>query len=124
MVVNQATLRSMEPHDVLICRWPPPLKYHYYRNLIPDMSITKCDSCNKVSQSSTRHLSSTRDSRLNILPLCLAVLPDRRLGIERFAGRPLPLLQKDAFHWEQRTGRMSWCTFLMVPKASDLTRKC
>ncbi|CAG0883204.1 unnamed protein product [Darwinula stevensoni] len=67
VVVNRATLRSMEPHDVLICCWPTPLKYHYYRNLIPDMSITKCDSCNKFYLTEDWELSVLQDGHC---PFC------------------------------------------------------
>ncbi|XP_069671472.1 intraflagellar transport protein 122 homolog [Periplaneta americana] len=48
VVVNHATLQAMEPSSVLICRWPPPLRYQFYRNLLPDLQITLCNSCNKV----------------------------------------------------------------------------
>ena len=48
VVVNRATLQAMEPSGVLICRWPPPLKYQFYRNLLPDLQIIICNSCNKV----------------------------------------------------------------------------
>lgn len=48
VVVSQATLQTMEPSAILICRWPPPLRYQFYRNLLPDLQITLCNSCNKV----------------------------------------------------------------------------
>jgi intraflagellar transport protein 122 len=48
VVVNRATLQAMEPSVVLICRWPPPLRYQFYRNLLPDLQIIICNSCNKV----------------------------------------------------------------------------
>ncbi|PSN54470.1 Intraflagellar transport protein 122 [Blattella germanica] len=47
VVVNHATLQAMEPSGVLICRWPKPLRYQYYRNLLPDLQITLCNSCFK-----------------------------------------------------------------------------
>ncbi|XP_061218521.1 intraflagellar transport protein 122 homolog isoform X4 [Neopsephotus bourkii] len=45
VVVNRAVLRSMSRRDVLIKRWPKPLRWQYYRSLLPDASITMCPSC-------------------------------------------------------------------------------
>ncbi|NWV11315.1 IF122 protein, partial [Ptilonorhynchus violaceus] len=45
VVVNRAVLRSMSRRDVLIKRWPRPLRWQYYRSLLPDASITMCPSC-------------------------------------------------------------------------------
>ncbi|XP_039626944.1 intraflagellar transport protein 122 homolog [Polypterus senegalus] len=45
VVVNRSVLRSMSRRDVLIKRWPKPLKWQYYRSLLPDVSITMCPSC-------------------------------------------------------------------------------
>lgn len=47
-MVNRATLQSMDPSTVLICNWPPPLRYQYYRNLLPDLQISLCYSCFKT----------------------------------------------------------------------------
>ncbi|XP_048590687.1 intraflagellar transport protein 122 homolog isoform X2 [Nematostella vectensis] len=46
--VGRATLHSMNRNEVIIKRWPVPLKHQYYRSLMPDVSITLCDSCNRV----------------------------------------------------------------------------
>nr|XP_033782490.1 intraflagellar transport protein 122 homolog [Geotrypetes seraphini] len=45
VLVNRSVLRSMSRRDVLIKRWPKPLKWQYYRSLLPDVSITMCPSC-------------------------------------------------------------------------------
>ncbi|XP_062492206.1 intraflagellar transport protein 122 homolog isoform X4 [Pezoporus occidentalis] len=45
VVVNRAVLQSMSRRDVLIKRWPKPLRWQYYRSLLPDASITMCPSC-------------------------------------------------------------------------------
>ncbi|KDR19634.1 hypothetical protein L798_06155, partial [Zootermopsis nevadensis] len=45
VVVNQATLQAMDPCAVLICRWPHPLRYQFYRNLLPDLQVTLCNCC-------------------------------------------------------------------------------
>uniref|UniRef100_A0A4W6D767 Intraflagellar transport protein 122 homolog n=1 Tax=Lates calcarifer TaxID=8187 RepID=A0A4W6D767_LATCA len=37
--------------DVLIKRWPRPLKWEYFRSLLPDVSITMCPTCFKMFHS-------------------------------------------------------------------------
>lgn len=51
VTVNRSVLRSMNFSDVIICSWPPPLRNQYFRNLMPDVQITKCKSCNKLFHS-------------------------------------------------------------------------
>lgn len=48
--VGRSTLKAMNRNEVIIKRWPAPLKYQYYRSLMPDVSITLCESCNRVSR--------------------------------------------------------------------------
>ncbi|XP_035402582.1 intraflagellar transport protein 122 homolog isoform X2 [Cygnus atratus] len=45
VIVNRAVLQSLSRRDVLIKRWPKPLRWQYYRSLLPDASITVCPSC-------------------------------------------------------------------------------
>ncbi|XP_045145788.1 intraflagellar transport protein 122 homolog isoform X1 [Echinops telfairi] len=45
VVVSRSVLRSMSRRDILIKRWPQPLKWQYFRSLLPDASITMCPSC-------------------------------------------------------------------------------
>uniref|UniRef100_F7ETH3 Intraflagellar transport protein 122 homolog n=1 Tax=Macaca mulatta TaxID=9544 RepID=F7ETH3_MACMU len=45
VVVSRLVLRSMSRRDVLVKRWPPPLRWQYFRSLLPDASITMCPSC-------------------------------------------------------------------------------
>lgn len=49
--VSRSTLQAMNSREVMVKKWPPPLKYQYYRSLLPDVSITLCTSCNRVSGS-------------------------------------------------------------------------
>uniref|UniRef100_M4ASM8 Intraflagellar transport protein 122 homolog n=1 Tax=Xiphophorus maculatus TaxID=8083 RepID=M4ASM8_XIPMA len=49
--VSRSVLRSMSRRDVLIKRWPKPLKWEYFRSLLPDVSITMCPSCFKMFHS-------------------------------------------------------------------------
>ncbi|XP_065214169.1 intraflagellar transport protein 122 homolog [Planococcus citri] len=48
VIVNRDTLLSMDINLVLICRWPKPLRYRYYRNLVPELQIIACSSCFKI----------------------------------------------------------------------------
>ncbi|XP_054992068.1 intraflagellar transport protein 122 homolog isoform X2 [Sorex araneus] len=45
VVVNRAVLRSMSRRDVLIKRWPRPLRWQYFRSLLPGAAVTVCPSC-------------------------------------------------------------------------------
>ncbi|XP_037586072.1 intraflagellar transport protein 122 homolog [Cebus imitator] len=45
VVVSRLVLRSMSRRDIIIKRWPPPLRWQYFRSLLPDASITMCPSC-------------------------------------------------------------------------------
>ncbi|NWU85698.1 IF122 protein, partial [Onychorhynchus coronatus] len=45
VVVSRAVLQSMSRRDVLVKRWPRPLRWQFYRSLLPDASITVCPSC-------------------------------------------------------------------------------
>ena len=49
VIATRSVLSSLGPGEVIVCRWPAPLKNTYYRNLMPDMAITKCQTCNKVT---------------------------------------------------------------------------
>lgn len=46
--VSRPVLRAMSRRDVLIKRWPRPLKWEYFRSLLPEVSITMCPTCFKV----------------------------------------------------------------------------
>ncbi|NXD37907.1 IF122 protein, partial [Copsychus sechellarum] len=45
VVLSRAALRAMSRRDVLVKRWPRPLRWQFYRSLLPDASITMCPSC-------------------------------------------------------------------------------
>ena len=34
MVVGRQSLSNMEPGEVIVAKWEPPLKYQYYRNVL------------------------------------------------------------------------------------------
>uniref|UniRef100_A0A8C3QNU4 Intraflagellar transport protein 122 homolog n=1 Tax=Cyanoderma ruficeps TaxID=181631 RepID=A0A8C3QNU4_9PASS len=72
VVVSRAVLRAMSRRDVLIKRWPRPLRWQFYRSLLPDASITMCPSCFQMFH--------TEDYELLILqhnccPFCRRVSP-------------------------------------------------
>jgi len=48
VVVRRATLHQIKQSDIIIVHYPHPLTKKYYRNLMPDIQITKCQSCFKV----------------------------------------------------------------------------
>ena len=48
VIVGRSALQTMEPGEVIVAKWPAPLRYQYFRNLLPDMSVTKCETCNKM----------------------------------------------------------------------------
>ncbi|XP_041348420.1 intraflagellar transport protein 122 homolog [Gigantopelta aegis] len=48
VVVNKAILKSMTRSEVYVLKWPKPLRYQFYRSLLPDITITLCPSCNKL----------------------------------------------------------------------------
>ncbi|XP_066911742.1 intraflagellar transport protein 122 homolog isoform X2 [Clytia hemisphaerica] len=45
VVIGQNTLKKLSRTTVFIKEWQAPLRYQYYRNLIPEISITMCKSC-------------------------------------------------------------------------------
>ncbi|KAJ3586515.1 hypothetical protein NHX12_012913 [Muraenolepis orangiensis] len=48
VMVSRSALRSMSRRDVLIKRWPLPLRWEYFRSLLPNVSITMCPTCFKM----------------------------------------------------------------------------
>ena len=48
VVVGRSALATMQPGEVIVAKWNKPLRYQYFRNLLPDMSVTKCETCNKM----------------------------------------------------------------------------
>jgi intraflagellar transport protein 122 len=48
VVVNRAALHQIKQSDIIIVDSPYPLIKKYFRNLMPDIQITKCQFCFKV----------------------------------------------------------------------------
>ncbi|CAG2107867.1 unnamed protein product [Medioppia subpectinata] len=49
--VSRTTLQRMKPSEIIVVNFPPPLTIKYYRNLMPDIPITVCQSCFKFFHS-------------------------------------------------------------------------
>ncbi|XP_069142693.1 intraflagellar transport protein 122 homolog isoform X2 [Argopecten irradians] len=48
VVVTKSVLQSMSRSEVYILKWPKPLRYQFFRSLLPDVTITQCHSCQKL----------------------------------------------------------------------------
>ncbi|KAK3103245.1 hypothetical protein FSP39_017787 [Pinctada imbricata] len=46
--VSRQHLQTMSRSDVYILKWPKPLRYQFFRSLLPDVTITQCPKCNKL----------------------------------------------------------------------------
>ena len=44
-------LEKLHRTEVLIKKWGPPIGNQYYKSIMPDVTITMCDNCKKVSVS-------------------------------------------------------------------------
>lgn len=49
ITVNKELLQQTKSPDVILAQWPPPPKAKFFRNLMSGISITKCNSCLRVS---------------------------------------------------------------------------
>uniref|UniRef100_A0A1B6CIH7 IFT122 zinc ribbon domain-containing protein n=2 Tax=Clastoptera arizonana TaxID=38151 RepID=A0A1B6CIH7_9HEMI len=48
LTINRSTLQSMDPTTVVICRYPKPLQYRYFKNILSELQVTVCNTCNKI----------------------------------------------------------------------------
>ncbi|XP_017773799.1 PREDICTED: intraflagellar transport protein 122 homolog [Nicrophorus vespilloides] len=48
IVLGRNDLLNIDSSTVLVCKYEPPLKYQFYRNLLPDLQITMCEYCFKA----------------------------------------------------------------------------
>lgn len=48
VIVGRSTLLSMDSSTVLVCKWNSPLRYQFFRNILPELPVTMCNSCYKV----------------------------------------------------------------------------
>ncbi|KAG8240368.1 hypothetical protein J437_LFUL002509, partial [Ladona fulva] len=47
LVMSKEDLLDLDPAEVVICRWPKPKRYQFYRNVMPSFAIRHCNSCFK-----------------------------------------------------------------------------
>lgn len=48
-ILDRVSLRAIDSRSVLIVKRSPPFRTIYYRNFLPDLQITICPECHKVS---------------------------------------------------------------------------
>nr|XP_034307390.1 intraflagellar transport protein 122 homolog isoform X7 [Crassostrea gigas] len=48
VVVTRSVLQTLSRSEVYILKWPKPLRYQFFRSLLPDVTITQCPKCNKL----------------------------------------------------------------------------
>jgi hypothetical protein len=48
VTVDRALLKAMDPSLVFICKWPYPLRWKWYRIIVPEQPIGRCRHCFKV----------------------------------------------------------------------------
>lgn len=98
--VSRSVLRSMSRRDVLIKRWPRPLKWEYFRSLLPDVSITMCPTCFKVQSLRSTH-ANLAQKKVNLFSL------DAFNFLFHFSNDPVCVLSHRCF-----TARItnSWCS--------------
>ncbi|CAF1166921.1 unnamed protein product [Rotaria sordida] len=47
VVVDRALLKAMDPSLVFVCKWPFPLRWKWYRIIVPEQPVGRCRHCNK-----------------------------------------------------------------------------
>jgi hypothetical protein len=48
VIVNEEVLKAMDPTHVFVCKWQPPLRWRWYKIILTEEPIMKCEFCNKV----------------------------------------------------------------------------
>lgn len=45
IIVGRSLMKQMKSSEIFVALHPPPLRPSYYRNLVPDMSVSMCSVC-------------------------------------------------------------------------------
>jgi intraflagellar transport protein 122 len=45
VTLNRESLRAIDPRNVILAKWPKPIGTKYFRNLLPELTITICPEC-------------------------------------------------------------------------------
>ncbi|CAC5401559.1 IFT122 [Mytilus coruscus] len=46
--VTRSVLQSLSRSEVYVLKWPKPLRYQFFKSLLPDVTITQCPFCHKL----------------------------------------------------------------------------
>ncbi|PAA93686.1 hypothetical protein BOX15_Mlig006330g1 [Macrostomum lignano] len=46
--VDRETLKSIPSNEVVVLKWPTPMRCQYFKSMLPDYSTSVCHSCNKI----------------------------------------------------------------------------
>lgn len=46
--VSRSVLQSLSRSEVYVLKWPKPLRYQFFKSLLPDVTITQCPFCHKL----------------------------------------------------------------------------
>ncbi|GFU46423.1 intraflagellar transport protein 122 homolog [Trichonephila clavipes] len=84
LILNRKKLEMMSMSEVIICKWPHPLRTQYFKNVLPSVQVRKCIKCNKDT--------------FQRLKKCLGA------GFELL--RATVRVSKRSYHWNER-GRFS-----------------
>jgi intraflagellar transport protein 122 len=47
VIVNREVLKAIDPTHVFVCKWPTPLRWKFYKIILTNEPIVKCNYCNK-----------------------------------------------------------------------------
>ncbi|XP_055948629.1 intraflagellar transport protein 122 homolog isoform X1 [Argiope bruennichi] len=67
LILNRKKLEMMNLSEVIICKWPHPLRTQYFKNVLPSVQIHKCIKCNKLFHSDDYELEILKK---NCCPFC------------------------------------------------------
>ena len=57
ILLNREVLRSLSTSEVFIKQWPLPLRFQYFKTLMPDLPISSCPSCYQLFHADDYELS-------------------------------------------------------------------
>ena len=49
VVLGRSALEGLHRSEVFVKCWGAPLGNHYFKSIMPDVQLTLCSNCNKVS---------------------------------------------------------------------------
>ncbi|PRD23138.1 UNVERIFIED_CONTAM: Intraflagellar transport protein [Trichonephila clavipes] len=67
LILNRKKLEMMSMSEVIICKWPHPLRTQYFKNVLPSVQVRKCIKCNKLFHSDDYELEILKK---NCCPFC------------------------------------------------------